>query len=172
MPCSSPHSIVRDLVGFKCSVINLKTIQVLTENQITCLIMANLHVNDFLMLQETLIKAQLELHLKSYCKQWKNRGFWVCVKFPSFSLQFPLLIILVNWWPCPENITWENSEITSAATTPGLGSPSINCVTVTDKPVCLPLFPALCLQCPSLYLKSYWFLWTSYDYLLNHLMLC
>lgn len=37
--------------------------------------MANLHVNDFLTLQETLIKPQLELHLKSYCKQWKNRGF-------------------------------------------------------------------------------------------------
>lgn len=53
MPCLSPHSIVRDLVGFQCSIINLKTIQVLTENQITCLIMANLHVNDFLMLQET-----------------------------------------------------------------------------------------------------------------------
>lgn len=64
MPCLSPHSIVRDLVGFQCSIINLKTIQVLTENQITCLIMANLHVNDFLMLQETLKKSTTGITFK------------------------------------------------------------------------------------------------------------
>lgn len=47
-------------------MINLKTINVLTENKIISLIMAKLHITNFLMVQATFIeiKAKMELDLK------------------------------------------------------------------------------------------------------------